>query len=62
MKYDAKCNNCSTIFEYERSIKEATDPAPPCPQCKSQATEKVFSLNAGGFVLKGGGWFKKGGY
>lgn len=62
MKYDAKCKDCELTFEYERSIKDTKEPAPPCPQCKSQATEKVFSLNAGGFVLKGQGWFKKGGY
>jgi putative FmdB family regulatory protein len=62
MKYDAKCNDCKIIFEYERSIKQSGEPAPQCPQCKSQATEKVFSVNAGGFVLKGQGWFKKGGY
>jgi len=62
MKYDAKCIACNTTFEYERSIKEPITPTPPCPKCKSENTEKVFTLNAGGFVLKGQGWYKKGGY
>jgi len=62
MKYDAKCNDCETVFEYERSIKDAQTPTPPCPKCKSHLTERVFTLNSGGFILKGQGWFKKGGY
>lgn len=62
MKYDAKCNKCAHVFEYERSIKESVTPTPPCPKCASTETEKVITLNGGGFVLKGQGWYKKGGY
>lgn len=61
-KYDAKCDKCGIIFEYEAPILEAGDPPPPCPTCSNFETKKVFSLNSGGFILKGKGWFKKGGY
>lgn len=61
-KYDAKCNKCEYIFEYDAPISEAGDPPPPCPECGCVETTKQFALNSGGFILKGYGWFKKGGY
>lgn len=61
-KYDAKCGKCEEVFEYEAPILEAGDPPPPCPKCGHDKTVKQFALNSGGFVLKGSGWFKKGGY
>jgi putative FmdB family regulatory protein len=62
MKYDAKCNKCEHVFEYDAPISEAGDPPPPCPKCGHMETTKQFALNSGGFILKGNGWFKKGGY
>lgn len=61
-KYDAKCEKCETVFEYTAPISTAGDPPPPCEKCGHPKTTKVFSINGGGFVLKGEGWFKKGGY
>lgn len=61
-KYDANCEKCDETFEYEAPIREAGDPPPPCPKCGAFETKKVFAINSGGFVLKGDGWFKKGGY
>lgn len=61
-KYDAKCDKCEHVFEYTAPISEAGDPPPPCPQCGHSKTTKQFVINGGGFVLKGSGWFKKGGY
>ena len=61
-KYDAKCEKCETIFEYTAPISTAGDPPPPCEKCGHPKTTKVFVINGGGFVLKGEGWFKKGGY
>lgn len=61
-KYDAKCDKCGIIFEYEAPIRDAGDPPPPCAECGNDKTVKVFRVNGGGFVLKGTGWYKKGGY
>lgn len=61
-KYDAKCDKCEYVFEYDAPISEAGDPPPPCPECGHDKTTKQFVLNSGGFILKGDGWFKKGGY
>lgn len=61
-KYDAKCEKCEAVFEYDAPILEAGDPPPPCPACGHDKTTKQFTLNTGGFILKGDGWFKKGGY
>lgn len=61
-KYDAKCEKCEVVFEYTAPISTAGDPPPPCEKCGSPETKKVFVINGGGFVLKGEGWFKKGGY
>ncbi len=61
-KYDAKCEKCGKIFEYNAPILTAGDPPPPCATCGNTDTKKVFAVNTGGFILKGNGWFKKGGY
>lgn len=61
-KYDAKCEKCEKVFEYSAPISEAGDPPPPCPSCGHSKTVKQFVINSGGFILKGDGWFKKGGY
>jgi predicted nucleic acid-binding Zn ribbon protein len=34
---------------------------PRCPECGTRM-DKVWITPEGGFVLKGGGWFNKGGY
>lgn len=61
-KYDAKCEKCEEVFEYDAPITEAGDPPPPCPKCGHDKTVKQFALNGGGFIFKGSGWFNKGGY
>jgi putative FmdB family regulatory protein len=61
-KYDAECEKCGHKFEYSVPILNAGDPPPPCEKCGDNKTKKVFVINSGGFILKGDGWFKKGGY
>jgi len=61
-KYDAKCEKCEIVFEYEAPMCNSGDPPPPCPECHHDKTTKQFALNGGGFILNGQGWFKKGGY
>lgn len=62
MVYTAKCSKCKSQFEFDRSILLADEPAPACPNCKSSKTTKVFTGNAGGFILKGSKWSRKQGY
>lgn len=67
MLYTANCPKCQiedrkSQFEYDRSIKLADLPPPPCPSCQETKTEKIFTGNAGGFILKGLKWAKKAGY
>lgn len=67
MLYTANCPKCQiedrkSQFEYDRSIKLADLPPPPCPSCQETKTEKIFTGNAGGFILKGPKWAKKAGY
>lgn len=61
-KYDAKCEKCEEVFEYEAPMCESGNQPPPCPKCGGKETVKQFALNSGGFILNGSGWFKKGGY
>ena len=51
--YEFHCHNCSNDFE--RLVRlNATNPE--CPQCASQATERLLSAPA--FRLKGSGWYE----
>lgn len=66
--YNAKCSSCGEEQEYFCKISERESALPPCSTCKDAEgrpvqTVAAFTANtAGGFVLKGSGWFKKGGY
>lgn len=53
--YEYKCPKCDHSFEL---FGRHTDPAPECPECGHQPTEKMVSLT--NFELKGGGWAKDG--
>ena len=52
--FDFRCKKCETVFEFSRPFGSTT--VPPCPACKSKATEKL--LGAPGVVFKGTGWYK----
>ena len=66
--YNAKCPKCQKEFEYFCKISERESALPYCSTCKDEGgtpvkTEAAFTSNTvGGFILKGHGWFKKGGY
>ena len=53
--YEYVCRVCNHEFETEQSIKE--QPLLECPQCRVCALKRVINSN-GGFILKGGGWYK----
>ena len=56
--YNLRCKNTECGNEFQKTQK-MSDPNPPCPKCSSE-TEKVIKRMS--FVLKGEGWFNKGGY
>lgn len=58
--YAAKCKDCSHEWEYVAKIS-ANDPG-PCPQCDNENTERMPVVNKTGFILKGKGWYKSGGF
>ena len=67
--YNAKCPECDEVQEYFCKMSERESALPDCTMCidkktgKPVKTEVAFTSNtAGGFILKGSGWFKKGGY
>lgn len=58
--YNAKCKDCFHLFTFSAPIR-AMDDVPPCPICGKPA-ERVYTAPEGGFILRGGGWFKAGGF
>lgn len=58
--YTYVCTGCAHEIEAQRAVSDRMR-AEICPKCKSPA-ERAFRANYGGFILKGGGWFKKGGF
>lgn len=52
--YEYRCENCG--HEMEAIQKMADDPLTECPKCAKPALKKLIS--AGGFVLKGTGWYE----
>ena len=56
--YNLRCKNPECGHEFQKT-QRMNDPNPPCPKC-SHETEKVIKRMS--FVLKGEGWFNKGGY
>ncbi len=61
-RYDFRCHDCTTVFEEERAMAQASLPA-SCPQCGSQDTYKLLSQvavvsgnqSAGSAPMQGGG-------
>jgi len=51
--YEYECEKCGERFEYQQPMSEA--PKTVCEKCGGRI-ERVIS--AGGFILKGGGWYK----
>ncbi|MCK5021430.1 MAG: hypothetical protein KAS32_30745 [Candidatus Peribacteraceae bacterium] len=59
--YTATCEECKIKVEYQCAVRKRDDDVPSCPNCK-EPMARVFTGNAGGFILKGRGWYKKGGF
>lgn len=57
MTYDYICKSCEHTWEQEQGIKE--DPITMCPKCGEETAQRLIS-GGGGFILKGGGWFRTG--
>lgn len=52
--YEYECQECAHRLE---ALQKISDPAlTTCPQCAAEALRKVIS--AGGFRLKGDGWYE----
>ena len=56
--YNIRCTNEECKHE-DQVIQKYDDPLPPCEECNSE-TERFIKQTT--FVLKGQGWFDKGGY
>lgn len=63
--YKFHCVKCGLMTEANFKITECDDEAkfPKCTKC-GDVMQKTWIMNENGhgFVLKGRGWFKKGGY
>lgn len=56
--YEYECSNCQHRWEAKQNI---SDPKlTTCPECHQETAQRLIS--SGTFVLKGQGWFNKGGY
>lgn len=58
MIYEYACPKCGAEFETEQRITD--EPVARCPHCQTETRRRLVSRTA--FVLKGDGWFNKGGY
>ena len=56
--YEYICNSCEHTWEEDQGIKE--DPITKCPKCGEEKAQRLISKST--FILKGGKWFKTGGY
>jgi len=52
--YEYRCESCG--HEMEALQKMADEPLTDCPECGKPALKKLIS--AGGFILKGTGWYE----
>ncbi len=52
--FDFECAKCKAVFEFSRPFGSKENP--PCPECKSKKTQKLFSAPI--VVFKGEGWYK----
>ena len=57
--YEYKCEECSHKWDEVQSMQDP--PITTCPECKKETAKRLISGGLG-FVLKGSGWFKSGGY
>jgi putative FmdB family regulatory protein len=57
--YEYKCTDCEHCWEAKQKITDLK--LTTCPECKQETAERLIS-NGSGFLLKGSGWFKTGGY
>ena len=57
MTYEYRCKKCQ--HEWEAQQKITADPIKCCPKCKTNNAQRLIS-SQGGFILKGGGWYKQG--
>jgi len=58
--YTYECEKCEEGFEIVQKMSD--DAIEDCPICKETKSIKKIINPAGGFRLKGRGWFKNGGY
>lgn len=56
--YEYRCDKCRETFEVEQRIRDL--PVALCPKCAIPSKERLISQTT--FALKGGKWFKTGGY
>lgn len=57
MTYTYECRDCGHKWEAEQRI--SAEPLKECPVCKKDRAKRLIS-GPGGFVLKGGGWYRDG--
>jgi len=57
--YEYHCKECEFVWEEVQKMSEK--PLTTCPNCEEESAERLVS-GGQGFILKGGGWFKSGGY
>lgn len=60
MTYEWKCPKCGKLVETNRPMNESHVPPEKCECGNVDGFERKY--NNAGFVLKGNGWFNKGGY
>lgn len=53
--YEYKCEKCEELFEYMEKL--ADKPKSICEDCGGEIKR---TMSTGGFVLKGGGWYRDG--
>lgn len=54
--YEYACSHCGAELEIRQRISE--DPVRQCPECGTEALERLVSQSS--FALKGGGWYADG--
>jgi len=59
--YKYQCTDTTCYHEFEIVQSMSDEVLVECPNCGEQTLKKIIN-NTGTFILKGSGWFKKGGY
>lgn len=54
--YEYQCSSCGHKEEFIQKMSD--EPIKVCPNCGKETFDKLMS--AGGFILKGNGWYKPG--